>query len=94
VDSRGRLNLNHLEQVCAEGLSLVCVTAANNEIGNIYRIEAIAQIAQRGGIVQPFYILLNRIIYCLTFLFIVQLFYSSTKRTERVKSLLHRHRFC
>ncbi len=23
VDSRGRLNLNHLEQVCAEGLSLV-----------------------------------------------------------------------
>jgi cysteine desulfurase len=50
VDSRGRLNLNHLEQVCAEGLSLVCVMAANNEIGNIYPIEAIAQIAQRFSI--------------------------------------------
>lgn len=50
VDSRGRLNLNHLEQVCAEGLSLLCVMAANNEIGNIYPIEAIAQIAQRYSI--------------------------------------------
>lgn len=50
VDSRGRLNLNHLEQVCTEGLSLVCVMAANNEIGNIYPIEAIAQIAQRYSI--------------------------------------------
>jgi cysteine desulfurase len=50
VDSRGRLNLNHLEQVCAEGLSLVCVMAANNEIGNIYPIGAIAQIAQRYSI--------------------------------------------
>lgn len=50
VDSRGRLNLNHLEQVCAEGLSLVCVMAANNEIGNIYPIHDIAQIAQRYSI--------------------------------------------
>jgi cysteine desulfurase len=50
VDSRGRLNLNHLEQVCAEGLSLVCVMAANNEIGNIYPIRAIAQVAQRYSI--------------------------------------------
>lgn len=46
VDSKGRLNLNHLKQVCAEGLSLLCVMAANNEIGNIYPIQAIAQIAQ------------------------------------------------
>lgn len=46
VDARGRLNLNHLEQVCAGGLSLICVMAANNEIGNIYPIEAIGQIAQ------------------------------------------------
>ncbi|NEP58036.1 MAG: cysteine desulfurase [Symploca sp. SIO2G7] len=47
VDSRGRLNLNHLEQVCAEGVSLVCVMAANNEIGNIYPIQEIAQITQQ-----------------------------------------------
>ncbi|MCU0569974.1 MAG: cysteine desulfurase [Oculatellaceae cyanobacterium Prado106] len=46
VDAQGRLNLQHLEQICAQGLSLLCVMAANNEIGNIYPIEAIAQIAQ------------------------------------------------
>ncbi|KAM3100086.1 cysteine desulfurase family protein [Phormidesmis sp. 146-12] len=47
VDARGRLDLNYLEQVCAEGLSLLCIMAANNEIGNIYPTEAIATIAQR-----------------------------------------------
>lgn len=47
VDSQGRLDLNHLEQVCADNISLLCVMAANNEIGNIYPISTIAQIAQR-----------------------------------------------
>ncbi len=47
VDDKGRLDLNHLEQVCAEGISLLCVMAANNEIGNIYPVKAIAEIAQR-----------------------------------------------
>jgi len=47
VDAKGRLDLDQLEQVCADGLSLLCVMAANNEIGNIYPIQAIAQIAQR-----------------------------------------------
>ncbi|OUC12876.1 MAG: aminotransferase [Alkalinema sp. CACIAM 70d] len=50
VDSKGRLNLEHLEQVCAEGLSLLCVMAANNEIGNIYPIQKIGQITQHYGI--------------------------------------------
>lgn len=50
VDAKGRLNLNHLEQVCAGGLSLLCVMAANNEIGNIYPLQAIGQIAQCYGI--------------------------------------------
>jgi cysteine desulfurase len=50
VDDKGRIDLAHLEQVCAEGLSLLCVMAANNEIGNIYPIQAIAQIAQRYNI--------------------------------------------
>jgi len=50
VDSKGRLDLNHLERVCAEGLSLLCVMAANNEIGNIYPIQKIGQIAQHYGI--------------------------------------------
>lgn len=50
VDSKGRLDLKHLEQVCTEGLSLLCVMAANNEIGNIYPIQKIGQIAQHYGI--------------------------------------------
>jgi cysteine desulfurase len=50
VDSKGRLDLEHLEQVCAEGLSLLCVMAANNEIGNIYPIQKIGQLAQHYGI--------------------------------------------
>ncbi|MCY7273806.1 MAG: cysteine desulfurase, partial [Phormidesmis sp. CAN_BIN44] len=47
IDSKGRLDLDYLEQVCMEGLSLLCVMAANNEIGNIYSIQVIAQIAQQ-----------------------------------------------
>ena len=47
VDPKGRLDLDDLEKICGEGLSLLCVMAANNEIGNVYPIQAIAQIAQR-----------------------------------------------
>jgi cysteine desulfurase len=47
LDSKGRLDLDDLVKTCAEGLSLLCVMAANNEIGNIYPIQAIAQIAQK-----------------------------------------------
>jgi cysteine desulfurase len=50
VDSRGRIDLDDLAKICAEGLSLLCVMAANNEIGNIYPIQAIAQIAQQYNI--------------------------------------------
>lgn len=50
VDSLGRLNLEHLEQVCKQGLSLLCVMAANNEIGNIYPIREIGEIAQKHNI--------------------------------------------
>ncbi len=50
VDSRGRLDLDHLEHVCADGLSLLCVMAANNEIGTLYPIQRIGQIAQQYGI--------------------------------------------
>ena len=47
VDDRGRLDLETVEKACSQGLSLLCVMAANNEIGNIYPVEAIAKIAQR-----------------------------------------------
>lgn len=50
VDSKGRLDLKHLEQVCAQGLSLLCVMAANNEIGNIYPVQKIGQITQQYGV--------------------------------------------
>jgi cysteine desulfurase len=39
VDSQGRLNLDEIDRICAQGLSLLCVMAANNEIGNIYPID-------------------------------------------------------
>jgi cysteine desulfurase len=50
VDSKGRLDLDHLEKVCASGLSLLCMMAANNEIGNIYPIQEVATIAKQYGI--------------------------------------------
>lgn len=45
VDSQGRLDLNHLEQRCRDGIALLGVMAANNEVGNIYPIEKIGHIA-------------------------------------------------
>lgn len=53
VDSKGRLDLENLERVGKNGLSLLCVMAANNEIGNIYPIEEIGQIATKYNI--PFF---------------------------------------
>ena len=50
VDSKGRVNLEHLEKVCSEEPSLLCVMAANNEIGNIYPVEKISQIASKYGV--------------------------------------------
>ncbi len=47
VDSQGRPNLDRIEQVCAQGLSLMCVMAANNEIGTTYPIDQIGEIAQK-----------------------------------------------
>jgi cysteine desulfurase len=51
VDSQGRLDLEYLEQVCKQGLSLLCVMAANNEIGNIYPVREIGEIAQKYEII-------------------------------------------
>jgi cysteine desulfurase len=41
------LDLENLENTCKKGLALLCVMAANNEIGNIYPIAKISQIAQK-----------------------------------------------
>lgn len=47
VDNQGRLDLEYLENACKKGLDLLCVMAANNEIGNIYPVEKIGHIAQQ-----------------------------------------------
>ncbi len=49
VDQRGRLDLEDVEAKCRNGLHLVCVMAANNEIGTLYPIEDAARIAHQHG---------------------------------------------
>lgn len=47
VDHLGKVNLEQIEGICSKGLSLLCVMAANNEIGTIYPIENIGKIAAK-----------------------------------------------
>jgi cysteine desulfurase len=49
VDKFARLDLDFLERVCKSGIDLVCVMAANNEVGTIYPIQQIAFIANTVG---------------------------------------------
>lgn len=49
VDSQARLDLDALEDACTAGADLVCVMAANNEVGTLYPIERVAQIAGSSG---------------------------------------------
>ncbi|MBK7836805.1 MAG: cysteine desulfurase [Candidatus Obscuribacter sp.] len=44
VDSQGRLDMGTLENTVKDGVDLVCVMAANNEIGNIYPIAQVSKI--------------------------------------------------
>ncbi|MCC5900154.1 MAG: cysteine desulfurase [Phormidium sp. BM_Day4_Bin.17] len=46
----GQLHLDDIEHHCRQGIDLLCVMAANNEIGTIYPVEAIAKIAQTYGV--------------------------------------------
>lgn len=50
VDRCGRLDLEALEHACREGADLVCAMAANNEVGVIYPVEQVGQIAARFGV--------------------------------------------
>ena len=49
VDCRGRLNLEAFQDACRDGADLVCVMAANNEVGVIYPVEQVCEIADRFG---------------------------------------------
>ncbi|TVP66586.1 MAG: cysteine desulfurase [Leptolyngbya sp. LCM1.Bin17] len=46
VDTQAHLDLDQLEKACASGIHLLCIMAANNEVGTVYPIEKIAHIAQ------------------------------------------------
>lgn len=49
VDSKARLDMAAFEAACADGVDLVCVMAANNEVGAIYPVEDVTRIAARFG---------------------------------------------
>ena len=49
VDGQGRVDMSALQKFCNEGLDLVCVLAASNEVGTINPIEEIANIVYRCG---------------------------------------------
>ncbi|OUL29219.1 aminotransferase [Nostoc sp. RF31YmG] len=44
VNQQAQIDLEHLEKVCADGATLLCVMAANNEVGTIYPVEKIGAI--------------------------------------------------
>ncbi len=49
VDSKGRIDMQRLEEMVDKDTALVSVMWANNEIGNIYPVQQIAEIAHRYG---------------------------------------------
>ncbi|NJN76027.1 MAG: cysteine desulfurase [Synechococcaceae cyanobacterium RL_1_2] len=53
VDRQGNLNLDLVEKLCCQGLDLLCTMAANNEVGTIYPLEILGNIATRHNI--PFF---------------------------------------
>jgi cysteine desulfurase len=49
VDQYARLNIAHFDQVLARGIDLVCVMAANNEVGTVYPVRECAARAHAAG---------------------------------------------
>ncbi len=45
VNQQAQIDLEHLEKVCCDGASFLCLMAANNELGTIYPIEKIGAMA-------------------------------------------------
>ncbi|BAU06614.1 cysteine desulfurase family protein [Fischerella sp. NIES-3754] len=50
VNQQAQIDLEYLEKVCSSGASLLCIMAANNEVGTIYPIEKIGAIASSHNI--------------------------------------------
>lgn len=49
VDRYARLHMGALEQALSKGIDLVCVMAANNEVGTLYPIPEITRLAHLAG---------------------------------------------
>ena len=49
VDGRARLDMVALEAACHDGIDLICVMAANNEVGTLYPAEEVARVAGQVG---------------------------------------------
>ena len=49
VDGQARLEMSELRRACQDGVDLVCVMAANNEVGTIYPVGEIVRIASAAG---------------------------------------------
>ena len=49
VDRHARLDMKALTAACEDGVDLVCIMGANNEVGTIYPIRDIVQIACEAG---------------------------------------------
>jgi cysteine desulfurase len=47
VDPQANLDLTAIETLCQRGLDLLCIMAANNEVGTVYPLEQIGTIAHR-----------------------------------------------
>lgn len=50
VDACGQIDLAALEKACQEGLDLLCVMAANNEIGTVYPLAKISALVKPYGV--------------------------------------------
>jgi cysteine desulfurase len=49
VDDKARLDWSDFERALSQGLDLVCVMAANNEVGTIYPIQRVAKASHHHG---------------------------------------------
>jgi len=50
VDAAGRIRMDRLEEILAEGVDLVAIIAASNEVGTIQDVERAAALCDRAGV--------------------------------------------
>ncbi|MDB5047258.1 MAG: aminotransferase [Fibrobacteres bacterium] len=50
IDSQGRIDLDQVQALCESNIDLLCIMAANNEVGNLYPVSEICNIATKNGV--------------------------------------------